>query len=153
MNTDREYNKKLSDLGYSIKSTLVHDHEFDSDRMADWNCELTGPNGKTVSVEYHTGKVHRKFKGMHGKALPFKPSEFEWSISRATTPDLADLLYCLLLDSSASDQSFDDWCGDLGYDTDSRKALETYLACQNAGSKLRSIGADTACLQTLFENY
>ena len=144
----------LANIGYSIKSTLVRDHEFNSDRMADWNCQLTGPNGKTITIEYHTGKGHREVKGhIRRKTLPFKCSLAEWNNSRATSPCLADLIHCLLLDSSASDQSFAEWCSDCGYDTDSRKALDTYLACQKAGSDLRSIGADFTQLQNILEDY
>lgn len=142
--------KKLESLGYGLKSSLVRDHEFNSDHMADWNCELTGPNGKTVSVEYHTGKGHRTLRG---KKLGFRPCLADWKNSKPTNPDLAELVHCLLLDSSASDQSFSDWCGNYGYDTDSRKALDTYLACQKAGHDLRSIGANISELQTILEDY
>ena len=46
----------------------------------------------------------------------------------------------LLLDGSADfdAQSFEDWCADYGYDTDSRKASETYEACCDTGRKLRA---------------
>ena len=42
-----------------------------------------------------------------------------------------------MMDSGTCDQSFDDWCDNLGFDTDSRKALDTYLACQEQASKFR----------------
>ena len=144
--------KKLESLGYKLQSTLVRDHEWGSNRMADWNCELTGPNGKTVSVEYHTGKGHRHILPGKGK-MQLRASMADWERSKPTAPELADLVHCLLLDSSASDQSFDGWCSDFGYDTDSRKALDTYLACQKAGSDLRSIGANIEQLQDLLQDY
>jgi hypothetical protein len=34
-------------------------------------------------------------------------------------PPLADILYSLLLDSEAADESFEDWCANFGYDSDS----------------------------------
>jgi len=55
------------------------------------------------------------------------------------TPTAAGVLYCLLSDAEAVDQSFTDWAGDLGYDTDSRKALETYEACCKIGQSLRTV--------------
>lgn len=39
----------------------------------------------------------------------------------------------------ASSLSFDDWCGNFGYDTDSRKALRTYLACQKGMMGVRAV--------------
>ena len=48
-------------------------------------------------------------------------------------PSPADVLHSLMLDATAIEQGFEDWCADLGYDTDSRKAFETYLACQESG--------------------
>lgn len=55
-------------------------------------------------------------------------------------PPLKDLVHSLLSEESACDQAFHHWCGDYGYETDSRKALETYLACQANGLKLRQTG-------------
>ena len=60
-------------------------------------------------------------------------------------PVLDDVLYSLLMDSSACDMSFEDWCSDFGYETDSRKALQTYLDCQNNTHKLRKTGI---CIET-----
>ena len=67
----------------------------------------------------------------------------------------AQVLYCLLLDTQACDQSFNDWCEDFGFDTDSRKALNTYLECQRIGTELRIIfnPAQRAKLQELLQDY
>lgn len=54
-----------------------------------------------------------------------------------TAPKAEDVISSMVLDASACDESFDDWCSSLGYDTDSRRALETYLACQSSGAELR----------------
>lgn len=35
--------------------------------------------------------------------------------------------------------TFEDHCAELGYDTDSRKALEGYLVCQEIDGKLRRL--------------
>ena len=52
-------------------------------------------------------------------------------------PKLRDVLHSIATDASCAQDSFDDFCSNLGYDTDSRKALETYLACQDNSVKLR----------------
>lgn len=70
-------------------------------------------------------------------------------------PASAGVIWSLLLDSSASNESFDDWCANYGYDTDSRKALETYLACQQNGTKLRKVftSSQLDTLQAMLEDY
>lgn len=66
------------------------------------------------------------------------------SFRKPKAPHPADFLHCVILDSSASGQSFESWCSEFGYDTDSRKAHATYLACQQNADKLsRVIPADT----------
>lgn len=52
------------------------------------------------------------------------------------------MLYSLVMDSDACDMSFDDWCSNFGYETYSRKALDTYLECQKNALKLRKAGID-----------
>lgn len=47
-----------------------------------------------------------------------------------------DVLACLSSDIS-SDGTFEDFCLNFGYDTDSRSALDLYLKCQELSSKLR----------------
>lgn len=54
-------------------------------------------------------------------------------------PRLKDLLYALATGAQLASDSFEDFCSNLGYDTDSRKALETYLKCQESGHKLRRV--------------
>jgi hypothetical protein len=54
-------------------------------------------------------------------------------------PTAASVLHSLMRDSSAASQSFDSWCSEYGYDTDSRKAYATYEACQRNADKLRRV--------------
>lgn len=57
-------------------------------------------------------------------------------------PKYRDVIYSLALDAQCGSDTFEDFCSNLGYDTDSRKALETYLECQTAVQKLRKLGYD-----------
>lgn len=70
------------------------------------------------AFEYYTGVGHRKQ-------------------DKPVTPELSAVLSCLVLDAAAASESFEDWCSELGYDSDSRKALETYLECQNTALEMR----------------
>jgi hypothetical protein len=42
----------------------------------------------------------------------------------------SSILSALLSDSDGADYSFQEWCADYGYDSDSRKAEATYHACR-----------------------
>jgi hypothetical protein len=52
-----------------------------------------------------------------------------------TPPSDYDLLACVAMDSYCGD-TFEDWCGDFGYDTDSRKALDLFLKCQKTSADI-----------------
>ena len=73
------------------------------------------------------------------------------------TPDVHDVLHSLLSDGSAwfDAQSFEDWAGDFGYDSDSRKAEAVYRECLETGRKLTSaLGAErVAELRSVFQDY
>lgn len=105
-----EYKATCTRLAISKKGT---DWKDTADK---WDISING-----VSFDYYTGAGHRK----DGK--PVKP-------------ELSSILYSLVLDASACDEGFGDWCDTFGYDTDSRKALETYLSCQETGARLRKAG-------------
>lgn len=81
-----------------------------------------------------------------------------WNNGRAycvLTPTAASVLYCLFSDASLGEQTFDDFCSNLGYDTDSRKAFDSYLECQAMHSKLRGFFSyeEREHLEELLEDY
>lgn len=61
------------------------------------------------------------------------------SLRKPKAPTAASVLHSLILDSSAAEQSFESWCGDFGYATDSRKAFGIYEACQKNADKLNRV--------------
>lgn len=73
----------------------------------------------------------------------------------AVLPTAASVLYSLMLDAQYGEDTFEEFCGSLGYDTDSRRALVLYLECQNIRQKLHKIiSADLwKALQNLLEDY
>ncbi len=105
-------------------------------RYNDWKCDSWHFTIKGQSFEYYTGTGHRK-------------------TGTAITPPIAGLLYSIIIDGSSADSTFEDWCSDFGYDTDSRKALETYLACQQNATKFRKIftAEQREKLQELLQDY
>jgi hypothetical protein len=93
--------------------------------------------------QFYTGIGHRKlirpmpsdYKKLSPRCLAVQ--DFKKDYLKPVAPTAASVLYCLLSDSQASGESFPDWCGGLGYDTDSRKAFDIYMQCCNIGHKMR----------------
>jgi hypothetical protein len=134
-----------------------------------WDCDAwfctfraTRRTGDVLeSFDYYTGSGHRKPAAMpeHVRAMrPYSIGRQNWERAnpgRAVAPQAADVLYSLLLDSSAVGQSFESWASDFGHDTDSRAAEATYRACQQNADKLaRVIDATTrAELSRILEGF
>ena len=78
----------------------------------------------------------------------------EWT-GAPILPALPDVLHCIIDDSDAMEYSFDEWAGNLGYDTDSRKAEKIYRQCIDLGLTLqRAIGAPAlTALREAFQDY
>jgi hypothetical protein len=51
-------------------------------------------------------------------------------------PSLLEVCYSLTSDAQSGAESFEDFCSNFGYDTDSRKARKTWKACQKIAFKL-----------------
>jgi hypothetical protein len=58
-------------------------------------------------------------------------------------PSAADVLMCLASDARCGEDSFEDFCSDLGYDQDSRKAEKTWRACKAIAPRLRRFLGDS----------
>ena len=52
-------------------------------------------------------------------------------------PKIDDVLNCLFSDASAGNESFDEFCDNMGASNDSLSALDTYRACMEGAKKLR----------------
>ncbi len=63
------------------------------------------------------------------------------SLAKQYRPAVADILDCLAGDAGCIENSpaFNDFCDDMGYDTDSRKAKRTHEVILEQSAKLRSI--------------
>lgn len=57
-------------------------------------------------------------------------------------PTATGCLECLLGDSSAVDEDFNDWADNYGYEQDSRKAYAIFLACRRVGRNMRRLLGD-----------
>jgi hypothetical protein len=121
-----------------------------------WRITITR-NGRAFTTDYQAGIGHLpgySYRSRHtideaeairsacetGKA--YKPGN-RWHAQPLPLPDVADVLHCLLCDAEAVDAgTFEEWCGNVGADTDSRKDEAIYRACLDTGLKLRSLLGD-----------
>ena len=76
---------------------------------------------------------------------------FSMGVAISREPSAEDVLDCLASDASSVDNaaSFEDWAGELGYDTDSRKAERIYKVCERQAMRLRNFLGDQENYETL----
>lgn len=81
-------------------------------------------------------------------------AEFE-RLTAPIAPTLEEVVYALHSDANCvrHGQSFAEFCGEFGYDADSRKAEACFNACRDEWSGLVRLDADFAALDELFVSY
>jgi hypothetical protein len=77
---------------------------------------------------------------------------FSMGLGLSGEPKVGNVLDCLASDSASIEnaRSFEDWAGDLGYDTDSRKAEKTFKACERQAAKLKQFLGEDAYNELLW---
>lgn len=129
-----------------------------------WECDSWKFTLKGESFEYFTGPGHRvdttesKFARVALKNVSRNSIAWVNEVENKMTaviPPVAGILYSIILDSSANEQSFASWCAEVGYSGDSRKALANYEACQENGDKLHKVftHAQIGQLKELLQDY
>ncbi len=130
-----------------------------------WECDqwrVTIGQGKdTFSTMYHTGLGHRKVKkGAYMPNPPFRQGTMayeSWAKVNIVPvkPDNKGIMFSLLMDSSAQDYNFNDYCAEYGYENDSIKSLNIYKSCMETGENLRKVfSRDTLSrMKTALEDY
>ena len=133
----------LSKSGIEFSVFYMGEFTIDKWKCDKWVVAFVRDGRKKQEFEYHTGIGHRKCVAPYPYGLSTYSSgqRKRWveENKRPVSPFAGAVLYCLLLDMSCANDTFEDWCGNLGYDTDSRKALQAYLSCQENGTNLRKV--------------
>jgi len=117
----------------------------DSENMDHWKCVLARRES--------TGKRYNARKD--GTAIVARMTVY-FSMGyghNGKAPKVADVLDCLSSDASGFEnaRSFEDWCSEYGYDTDSRKAEKTFKTVEHQAKRLSNfLGSDA--FQTLLWN-
>ena len=115
---------------YLVREPLTHKSEDWRETAYEWLVKIN-----QAPFEYYTGS------GLVDK------------LKHPKKPTLDDVLHSLVNDAEAENMSFQDWCDNFGYDTDSRKALDLYLLCQENAQRLRKAGVNIEAERERLANY
>lgn len=156
----------LATIGVEFSAVLVGETKRDDWQCDQWRIRITkraqsGGKVATMETDYFTGIGHRQSKrAMPADIARLRPAimarvDWEKANLRPVTPAAASVLYSLLSDASGADGNFLDWCDDLGYDSDSRKALAIYEACCVIRADLQKVftATERAELAAMLEDY
>lgn len=116
--------QSLKSLCNSVKISSKFGASLAWDKQDSWQQQA---HGYTVTLRYQGRQMTTDF--WLGPAI-------------SGEPEVENVIDCLLSDAMGSDQSFEEFCAEFGYDTDSRKAEATYKACKKSGEKLRRLLGD-----------
>lgn len=143
---------------------------------SEWLCTLRTDRGG-LDVPYTKGCGLRRWKApipfgcySGAKALKARPGQrvayFHGRMTvdeaealdkgtEATPPALDEVLWSALMDAEGvrHGQAFEDWCGEYGSDTDSRKAEKAFNSCRDEWAGLVRLGADFDALCKFFEDF
>jgi hypothetical protein len=113
--------KSLSELveqyGITFKATFKGESEAEPDssgrrwRRNDYSVTLK-MGQKTLRTKFFTGFAHK-------------------------SPTAVDVLYCLISDAQVGVDTFEDFCSNFGFDTDSRKDHAIWQKCRKMAPKVR----------------
>jgi hypothetical protein len=108
----------------------------DWDKLDEWQKKA---HPYTVTLKYDKRQMTVPF--FMGPALTHEPTD-------------KDVLPCLIADYSVIDESFEDFCMNFGYDSDSRKAEKIYNQCKKNGKKLEKLfGPDLVKVTDYYSEY
>lgn len=115
-----------------------------------FDCEWadTNPNMQNDD-EWMRSASHWKCTFRKGKRR--MTSYFSQGSAISREPEAADVLDSLASDANCVTGSFEDFCSDLGYDSDSRKAERTYKICKRYAGKLEKFLGSEAFEELLYK--
>jgi len=145
---------ELNKVTLAVRYLGLHSETIDKKELLQdsWHCAL-GFNGHEMLLTFNTGlglrKLNKsKFYKRTGRMKPTNrdlyslqgvSDKVRLELYDISEPVVEDILYCVVSDAWCYDNSrdFEDFCSDLGYDTDSIKAKKCYDACAEQTKKLR----------------
>lgn len=173
MTNTEQLAQTLKDDGWDLSYVFKDEEGDDGECVFDVTIKH---NGRTFTTGYTKGAAHRIWK----KKIPYYTKDSCWTkyykpgekiniffkinpdtikefkaLTEPIPPTIEDVLYCLLADASCVQygQTFEEFCSELGYDTDSRKAEKIFNVCRDVWAALIRLGADFEKLNKLFQDY
>jgi len=165
----------IAECGLTIESKFIpwSKSRNSKDVMPSLNWEVTLlKNGKEIlTTDYSAGVAHCPAYRQNDKSIlhheeimmecekGFTATGYENEYIRITKnlpilPEDRDVIYSLLMDAETLDYDFEDWCSNLGFDADSRKAESMYNQCKEITLKLLRIGTPSIDkLRDAFQDY
>lgn len=166
----------LANLGFSLTSQTVDAGGLN--RESCFTVTLTR-NGQSLTTSYRKGSAYRVWEHNHrnrlagsiwasrykpGERVPFvgkryyddsEPAKLFDAATSPVTPTLEEVVQSLIMDASfvRHGQSFDDFCAELGYDEDSRKAEQSFAGCTEIWRGLVRLGVDFDQLEAIFQDF
>lgn len=153
----------LNTLGITIDATyLPHKTPAGESPQLRWRVSVRRNGREFYSTEYSAGCAHSPEYRQGRYVTAAVVAECETGIHYGDRlgrpvppPDAADVVHCLLMDASGTDETFEEWAGNLGYDPDSRKAEGIFKACRDVAAALRRTFTheELESLETAFADY
>jgi hypothetical protein len=153
----------LNMLGITIDATYTpHKTPAGESPQLRWRVSVRRNGREFYSTEYSAGCAHSPEYKKGSRVTAAVVAECETGIrygdrlgTPVPPPDAADVVHCLLTDASGTDETFEEWAGNLGYDPDSRKAEGIFKACRDVAAALRRTfdRDELAELETAFADY
>lgn len=126
----------------------------------EWQCDewqvTIAYQGKSLTTTYRTGLGHRKmFRHVERSGSRYwdrqRQCYYRDAVDAAESgaskpgdpPTVADVLYCLMSEANAVHMTFEEWCSDFGYDSDSRKAERVFHESVRLGREVYRVFRDT----------
>jgi hypothetical protein len=170
---------KSINVNYSVKWVGIAGEKTSFSGSDQWQITFKKAGKFSESFDFYTGSGHRinniglslspankryieSVKAVTGLLLGIeRDSKREKLVknvfvqSYAVTPTQASVLYCLLLDAESGSLSFDDFCSDFGYDSDSISDFKTYQACMAITKQVQKLftSSERQQLQELLQDY
>ena len=102
---------------------------FHGDKVSAWDSR--NYNYSRVTVKNTTNGKETSFDFWGSIVNPVLETEY----------DLLNAFYCFVSDAISGLESFDYFCSEFGYDTDSMKAYKTWKACKRSFDKFKRVSA------------
>lgn len=149
-----KYNLRIESRFIPFRESRNKDNKFKS---LNWKISIFRGVRKILETDYSCGEAHcpaykKKWESPYLKKLAIDAevtygriakkgwgTSVDTSANKKIEPDIRDVICCVVRDADVINYSdFSSWADEYGYDTDSRKAFDTYQECIKFATSLIS---------------